>query len=108
MKTKIKLSFVLILLCCLSGWGQKPPDEQKNYNQEITLKKQIAVDELENQAKDIPLTAVRVFLRSKVVEWLWKDGKDETGRAEQLAVKAIDELYEKKNEIPNFYFNSIK
>lgn len=108
MKTKIKLSFVLILLCCLSGSGQKPPGEQKNFNQEITLKKQIAVDDLENQAKDIPFAAVRVFLRGKIAEWLWKNGKDETGRAESLAVKAIDELYEKKSEIPNPYFSSIK
>lgn len=108
MKTKIDLSFVLILLCCVSGWGQKPATEQKNYNQEITLKKQIAVDELESQIKDIPFAAVRVFLRSKIAEWLWKDGNDETGRAESLAVKAVDELYEKKNEIPNPYFSSIK
>lgn len=108
MKTKINLSLVLILLCCLSGWGQQPATEQKNYNQEITLKKQIAVDELESQIKDIPFAAVRVFLRSKIAEWLWKDGNDETGRAESLAVKAVDELYEKKNEIPHPYFSSIK
>lgn len=108
MKTKIKLSFALIFLCCLSGWGQKPASEQKSNNQEITLKKQIAVDELENQVKDIPFAAVRVFVRSKIVAWLWKDGKDETGRAEQLAVKVVDELYEKKNEIPGIYFSAIK
>jgi len=46
------------------------------------------------------------FIRTKLAEWLWKNGKDETGRAEQLAVKAVEELYEKKNEIPDYFFLS--
>jgi hypothetical protein len=39
--------------------------------------------------------------------WLWQDGKDETGRAEQINIKALDELYEKRAEIPGAYFNSL-
>ncbi len=107
METKIKLLVGLIAICCLNGWGQKLADEPNNV-QEITIKKQIVVDEIENQIKDVPFAAVRVFVRSKIAAWLWKDGKDETGRAEPIAVKVVDELYEKKNEIPGVYFSTIK
>ncbi len=107
METKIKLLIFLIVICCLNGWGQKLSDEPNNA-QEITIKKQIVVDEIESQIKDVPFVAVRVFVRSKIVDWLWKDGKDETGRAEPIAVKLVDELYEKKNEIPSVYFSTIK
>lgn len=108
METKIKLLVVLIVICCLDSWGQKSTNEPKSNAQEITIKKHIVVDEIENQIKDVPFAAVRVFVRSKIAAWLWKDGKDETGRAEPLAVKVIDELYEKKNEIPGVYFSTIK
>lgn len=107
---KIKIGFLLILtaFCCLAGWGQKSARTPKIEAQEITIKKQIIVDNLESQIKDIPFAAVRVFVRSKIAAWLWKDGKDDTGRAEQLAVKAINELYENKTEIPSPHFHSLK
>ena len=69
------------------------------------LKKQILVDELDSQSKNVPIAAVRIFVRTKLAAWLWKNGKDETGRAEPLAVKAVDEIYEKKVEDSDFDFS---
>ncbi|MEJ7861417.1 MAG: hypothetical protein WKF90_07245 [Pyrinomonadaceae bacterium] len=103
---KFKLLVILIMLCGLTCFAQKSDEKAKLAARQIILKKQILVDELNNQAKDVPLAAVRVFARMKLAEWLWRDGKDETGRAEPIAVKAVEELYEKKNEIPTWFFLS--
>ncbi|HLM61363.1 MAG TPA: hypothetical protein VK308_11205 [Pyrinomonadaceae bacterium] len=97
----LKLSLILIVFCALASQAQKVDDKARIAAQQIILKKQIVVDDLDSQAKNVPLAAARIFARLKIVEWLWKDGKDDTGRAESIAVKAIEELYEKKNEIPN-------
>ena len=102
----LKLSLILIVFCALASQAQKVDDKAKIAAQQIILKKQIVVDDLDSQAKNVPLAAARIFARLKIAEWLWKDGKDDTGRAESIAVKAIEELYEKKNEIPNSIFLS--
>jgi hypothetical protein len=49
----------------------------------------------------VPAAGVRVSIRHRLAEWLWKTGKDDTGRAEALVVKGIEELYEKEDEIEN-------
>lgn len=103
---RIKILLLLSISYCVV-WGQTSPRETNSSQQQIALKKQIIIDDLENQIKDTPLAAVRVFARYKIAAWLWQSGKDETGRAEQLAIKALDELYEKKAEIPSLYFNSL-
>ncbi len=97
----LKLSLILIIFCALTSQAQEVDDKARITAQEIILKKQIIVDDLDNQAKNVPLAAARIFARLKIAEWLWKDSKDDTGRAESIAVKAIEELYEKKIEIPN-------
>jgi hypothetical protein len=108
---KIKLSLILIVFCSLTSQAQKTVDKIKPADDKILiaaqqriLKKQIVVDDLDSQAKNVPLAASRIFARTKLAEWLWKNGKDETGRAESLAVRAVEELYEKKVEIPNWIF----
>jgi len=98
-----KLSLILIVFCALASQAQKVDDKARIAAQQQILKKKIVVDDLDNQAKSVPLAAARIFARLKIAEWLWKDGKDDTGRAESIAVKAFEELYEKKNEIPNPY-----
>lgn len=106
---KIRLLLILLIIYCVTtSWGQNVDKKIKHDPQEITIKKLIIVNDLENQLKDVPLAAVRVLVRSKMASWLWKSGKDETGNAEQLSVKAIEELYEKKTEIPSLYFNVLK
>jgi hypothetical protein len=75
---------------------------------EIQIKKQIICDDLERQLKDIPFAAVRVLTRYRVASWLWKDGDDDTDRAEDIAVRAIDDLYANKAEIPDYYLQVLK
>ena len=101
---KLKLSLILIAFCCLTSFGQKPSEQAKIDQQQILIKKQILAEQLDNQVKDVPFAAVRIFVRTKIAEWLWKDGKDETGRAEEIAVRAARELYENKDEIPKSSF----
>jgi hypothetical protein len=38
--------------------------------------KQIAVDSIENQLKDVPFAAIRVYVRCSVVKWL-RQGQSE-------------------------------
>jgi hypothetical protein len=101
---KIKIFFALIALCSLTGFGQKPVEKFQPETQQIIIKKQILADQLDNQAKDVSFAAVRVFVRTKLAAWLWKDGRDDTGRAEQLAVRALEEFYDKKSEIGDANF----
>lgn len=103
---KLHLSLILIIFCSLICPAQKADEKAVVAAQQRILKKQILVDELDNQTKNVPFAAVRVSVRTKLAGWLWKNGKDETGRAEPLAVKAVEELYEKKDEIPNPIFLS--
>lgn len=98
---KIALSLILFIFCTLICPAQKTDEKAVINTSPQILRKQILVDEFDNRAKDIPFAAVRVFVRTRIAEWLWKKGKDETGRAEQLAVKAIEEIYEKPDEMPD-------
>jgi len=112
----MRTRLLLILGLFYSGvaWAQAPAispinsDEKTINRQQIALNKQLIVDDLESQIKDTPLAAVRVLARYRIAAWLWQDGKDETERAEQLTIKALDELYEKKAEIPSAYFGSLR
>jgi hypothetical protein len=89
--------FILIAALGLTAPAQKAPAKPSPFK----LKKQIFVDDIESQLSSIPYAAVRVNIRYRLAAWLWKTGKDDTNRAEALAVKAVDELYEKADEIEN-------
>ncbi len=96
---KFKLSFILIIFCSLTCLAQKSNEKPRSAAQQNIVKKQNIVDELDNRTKDIPLAAVRVFVRTRLAEWLWYDGKDETGRAETLVIsKLLNEIYAKPEE----------
>lgn len=103
---KFTLSLLLIVFGSLICVAQTQSEKADIAARQRILKKQILVDDLDTQAKNVSLVAVRVFVRTKLAEWLWRNGKDETGRAELIAVKAAEELYEKKNEVPNAIFLS--
>jgi len=96
---KVTFSVIIIILGSLICLAQKADDKVSIADRQAVLKKQILVDDFDKQIKDVPIAAVRVFVRIKLAEWLWKDGKDETARAEPIAVKAFEELYDKGNEI---------
>ena len=97
---KFLCSLVLIVFCGLSCYAQKANEKAEIAARQKILKKQIIADDFDRQAQDVSVAAVRVFVRMRLAEWLWRDGGDETGRAELLAVKAVEELYGKKDEIP--------
>ena len=106
----MKKLFLLILIfsCPISSLSQKNDGDDNAALQQFAVEKQIVVDNLESQVKDIPFAAVRVFVRYKIAFWLWNDGKDISDRAEQIAVRAIDDLYENKDETPDVYFSILK
>lgn len=101
---KIKLALILFALCAFSVPGQKSIEKPQSTAQSISIKKQILADQLDNQAKDVPFAAVRVFVKTKLAAWLWKDGRDDTARAEPLAVRAVEEFYDKNNEMADANF----
>jgi hypothetical protein len=106
----MKKLFVLIFTfsCTVSTFGQQEDVDLNPQRLEIQIKKQLICDDLERQLKDIPFAAVRVLTRYRVASWLWKDGDDDTDRAEDIAVRAIDDLYANKAEIPDYYLQVLK
>lgn len=106
MYKRIKITLFLAVFFCVPISAQTI-DRNKPSEDPQTLKKQIIADDLENQAKNVPLAAVRVLVKYKIAWWLWKKGKDGTGRASPLAVRALEDLYENKAEIPDLYFDGL-
>lgn len=105
---RIKALLVLLIFHHVAlGQAAARKADAGNQQPDISIRKQLIVGDLENQMKDSPLAAVRVFARYKLAAWLWRGGKDETGQAERLTVKALDELYENRAEIPTIYFGSL-
>jgi|CXWL01.1.fsa_nt_gi hypothetical protein len=85
------------------SFSQENVVQNKDEIAQIRLKKQIILADLEGQLKNIPFAAVRVYARYRIASWLWKDGKDDTGRAEDIAVTAIEDHYKNKDEMPPGY-----
>lgn len=102
---KVILLIVSSLFFSFVSSGQDNVVDNKNTAQknEIILQKQLIVTDLENRIKEIPYAAVRVYARYRTVTWLWKDGKDDTGRAVEIAGAAIADHYQNRDEIPPLY-----
>lgn len=98
---KIYISFVILLTLVTGSFAQKPAKVPVSTAQEFIVRKQQLVDDFELQLKDVPYAVVRIYIRYKLAEWLWKKGKDDTMRAEGLAIKALDEAYTRKDELAN-------
>jgi hypothetical protein len=105
---KTLLVLILTLSCAVSCLSQRTIVSDKANSLELLIKKQVICDNLERQIKDIQFATVRVFVRYKIASWLWKDGKDFSDRAEQIAVRAFNDLHENKSEIPDTYFNALE
>jgi hypothetical protein len=95
---KIYLALIVLLTIATGAFAQSPKTSPSAAQQFIVRKQQL-VDDFELQMKELPYAAVRVYIRYKLAEWLWKKGKDDTGRAEGLAVKALEEVYTKREEL---------
>jgi cell division septum initiation protein DivIVA len=97
---KIVLTALISLAVAITGFSQKPYKITPAQAREFTVKKQVLADQVESDIKVAPYAAIRVYLRYRFAVWLWSGGKDDSGRAEPLSVKALDELYDKAGEIP--------
>jgi len=87
---KIRLLPVFVILSLAAGvFAQKPAKIPLSTAQRFIVKKQQLVDDFEMQLKDIPYAAVRVYIRYKLAEWLWKKGKDDSDRAEAPPQKPV-------------------
>ena len=105
---KILLSLILLVLSPVTlAVAQKPARSPAKPVENFILKRQIFVDDIESQLSTVQYAAVRVSIRYRLATWLWKNGKDDTGRAEGVAVSAVDELYNKKDEIPSANLSSL-
>jgi len=100
---RVFLVFGLILVCGIVSLGQNKSNSKKGEIDQNVLKKELIINDLENQLKSVSFAAVRVCTRQRMAAWLWKDGKDLTGRAEDIATTAIDDYYKNKDEIAPLY-----
>jgi hypothetical protein len=105
-KMKKLLIFIFIFSAAVCCFGQ-PKDTGKKTDAalDIVIKKQIICDQLERQTQEIQFAAVRVYIRYKIAAWLWKDGKDNSGRAKGIAIRAVEDLYENKSDVPQYYLD---
>jgi hypothetical protein len=93
--------FILVVFCAVANLlAQQKPAAPGAKAAEILAKKHLTIDTLENQIDGISYAEVRVFLRHKIALWLWSAGTDDTDRAEQIAVHAINDLIEIKMRFP--------
>jgi hypothetical protein len=100
---KIYLSLIVLLTITAGALAQKPANPPLSIAQQFVAKKQQLVDDFELQMREVQYPGVRVYIRYKLAEWLWKKGRDDTERAEVLAVKALEEAYAKKDELTTNY-----
>ena len=106
---KICLSLILFLILAAPAVPQKPAPAKLPLPvaQQFIVKKQQLVDDFELELRDTPYAVVRIYIRYRLARWLWKNDSDDTARAEPLAVRAIEELYGKKDEIPPDNLNTL-
>ncbi len=100
----IFLTGLFFLFCSLSFAQVNEIESKGNISDaEITLQKQLIAIDLDSQIRNIPFAVVRGFARVRLVDWLWSDGVDKTGRAEQIAIAAIEDHFNNSSEIPMVY-----
>jgi hypothetical protein len=95
------LVFLSLLLCSfvLSQTSNTGTDKAAQFR----IRKQAVVSDLENRVKEMSAMP-RVLMRFRIAAWLWKDGADDIGRAEELAVSAVDDLFRNRAELPVTFF----
>lgn len=102
-------TFLFVTLMCVTVcFGQKLQNKNDADLQQKLINKKNLISNFEYQIKEVPHAVVRSYIRSKIAGWLWQNGKDDTGMADDIAVKSLEEIYERKNEIPDIYFSSIQ
>src|ERR1044072_7000232 len=104
---KLKIVICIFILSAISCFAQKGSGKTKG-DEQIRVFRQTVVSDLENKVKDVPLVTVRSFVRYQIASFLWKNGKDDTGYAKDLAVKALEELHEKQAEATELHYSTLQ
>ncbi len=97
------LLVVLFVFSPLISIGQRTPSADIGQRAQLRIRKQIMINELENQIKEVRVAAARVLTLYKLASWLWEKDKDDLGKAEALAVSAVEDLVKNRDEIPQVY-----
>lgn len=95
------LSPILIALFVFNSFvfAQKAAPAPDAAAKHFIVKKQQIVDDTELQLREVQYVFVRGWVRHKLAQWLWRDGKDDSDRAETLAVRALEDIYARRNEL---------
>jgi len=107
MRTNRIFLIAAISILSLSSFGQNVATVKSDIAAELRIRKQMLALDLENRIRELDLSAPRVMARYKLAAWLWKDGKDDIGRAEEFAVLAVEDLFKHRVEIPPVYFSAL-
>lgn len=103
MKSVLFSAITMMLLTVATA--QTVPTDGDERAEQRRIKKLLLVSDLENRIRELKFAAPRVMARTKIAGWLWNDEKDDIGKAEELAVAAVDDMYKNRYEIPPTYFS---
>lgn len=107
MKPNSVILIAATLIFSIGTIAQAVPGDAADKAAQRRIKKQILVMDLENRTREISLAAPRVMARYRIAAWLWTDGKDDVGRAEEFAVDAVNDLFKNRGEVPSVYFTTL-
>ena len=107
MKPNSAILIVATLIFSIGTLAQAVPNGGADKAAQRNLRKQMLVMDLENRIREINLAAPRVMARYRIAAWLWTDGKDDIGRAEEFAVAAVNDMYKNRAEVPPVYFTAL-
>lgn len=107
MKTKIVFLAICVLALTTNAFSQIVQTDESDAAKQRKIAKQVLVSDIENRVRELSLAAPRVMARYKVAQWLWTDGNNDIGRAEEFAVSAVEDLYKNRDQIPATYSTNL-
>ncbi|MBK8810346.1 MAG: hypothetical protein IPN69_06370 [Acidobacteria bacterium] len=102
-KTVSIVATSLVLLVASAAQTLTSDDNEKETQRRV--QKLMFLSQMEGRIREVGLAAPRVLVRYRIAGWLWNEEKDDAGRAEELAVAALEDLYKNRAEIPTVYFS---
>ncbi len=101
-------SSIILLLAVVTSFGQGTEGSKTADQQNAAISRLVVAYSLENQTRELSVAAVRVLARFRIAAWLWKSGTNDSSSAEQIATRAVEDLYDNRNQIPDVYFNALR
>ncbi|MBK8147182.1 MAG: hypothetical protein IPK58_02915 [Acidobacteria bacterium] len=90
-KTVSIVATSLVLLVASAAQTLTSDDNEKETQRRV--QKLMFLSQMEGRIREVGLAAPRVLVRYRIAGWLWNEEKDDAGRAEELAVAAVEDLY---------------